>query len=77
MQTELKAVIKKLRAAVASGGKIKFLTPQFERIYYSTKYPERVESAKRDSLMKKWSIAYISKEREFEETFDLYVNQWT
>jgi len=74
LQTELKAAVKKIKikANIEPGSKIKFLSSELERIYYSTKSPERVESTKRDHLMKKWNIAYMPKEKEFEETFTLY-----
>jgi len=55
-------------------GRIKFLTKELENIYYKTKNQEALESTKRDNLMRKWNIAYIAKEKEFEEVFDLYGN---
>lgn len=52
--------------------KIQFLNKELERIYKKTKKPEKIESTKRDKLMKKYNIAYFPKQKEFEEVFEIY-----
>jgi len=51
---------------------IKFLNEELRRIYKKTKNPEKIESTKRDGIMKKWNIAYFPKQKEFEDIFEVY-----
>lgn len=72
LQDGLQQAIKKAMAAKAPGAKIRFPSPELERIYWRTKNREAVEATRRDSLIKKWNLAYMPKEKEFEEAFSLY-----
>lgn len=72
LQEKIKMAIYKIKVGK---GRIKFLTKELEDIYHKTKNPEAIESTKRDSLMRKWNIAYIAKEKEFEEVFDLFITK--
>ena len=75
LRPKLKAAIKKLEAAMAKPAKMRFLNVQLERLYRLTKDPDKIESTKRDGLMRKWNIDYISKEAEFEHVYGLYCRQ--
>jgi len=69
LKDELTNVTKKIR--IKKKG-IKFLNKELEHIYKKTKNPEKIESTKRNKLMKKWNIAYFPKQKEFEEVFEIY-----